>query len=184
MPSIIESIRSEYLRYKRLAESAIDQLDESDIVAAGPNSIATICWHISGNLKSRFTDFLTSDGEKPWRQRDTEFEERQVSKMELMQTWEVGWRVLFATLDAMSDDDLATTITIRQAPMPAHQALARSLAHISYHVGQIVYAARELRGDAWQFLSISPGGTDAYNRNPDKETGETHAAGLGLSTPG
>lgn len=180
MSSIIDSIRSEFLRYKRLAESAIDQLDESDVVAPGPNSIATICRHISGNLRSRFTDFLTSDGEKPWRQRETEFEERQVSKMELMQRWEEGWTVLIATLEAMSDDDLAATITIRRTPMPAHQALARSLAHISYHVGQIVYAAREIRGDAWQFLSIPPGGTEAYNRNPDRETGDTHAAGLGL----
>ena len=96
-----------------------------------------------------------------------------------MQKWEEGWGVLFATLESMSDDDLAATITIRQTPMPAHQALARSLAHITYHVGQIVYAAREIRGDAWQFLSIPPGGTDAYNRNPDRETGTAHADGLG-----
>jgi hypothetical protein len=82
----------------------------------------------------------------------------------------------------MSDDDLSATITIRKTPMPAHQALARSLAHISYHVGQIVYAAREIRGDAWQFLSVPPGGTEAYNRNPTMETGDTHAADLGTST--
>src|SRR6187401_3193597 len=102
MTSIIDSFRGEYLRYKALAEAAIAQLDEAELSAEGSssaNSVAMICWHISGNLRSRFTDFLTTDGEKPWRHRDEEFEERQVTKEALFQKWNAGWDVLVTTLD-------------------------------------------------------------------------------------
>src|SRR5580658_4967996 len=97
MNSIVESIRSEYLRYKQLAEGAIGQLSDADLSVAGPNdgnSIAVICWHVSGNLRSRFTDFLTSDGEKPWRLRDEEFQARSVTRAELMAKWDGGWEAL------------------------------------------------------------------------------------------
>src|SRR6266404_2043866 len=107
MASIIDSIRAEYLRYKALAEGAIDQLDDADLSAPGPNggnSIAVICWHISGNLMSRFTDFLTSDGEKPWRQREEEFRARTVTKAELLAKWEEGWAALLGALTDLTDD--------------------------------------------------------------------------------
>jgi uncharacterized damage-inducible protein DinB len=167
--AIIQSIRAEYLRYKNLGEKATAQLDGAALSATpqgGGNSIATICWHLSGNFRSRFTDFLTSDGEKPWRKRDEEFEPRAVSRDELLEKWEQGWRVLLEALDGLTDADLERTVTIRNQPFSVTEALLRSLAHASYHVGQIVYAAKMARGDQWEYLSIPPGQSDQYNQNP------------------
>jgi uncharacterized damage-inducible protein DinB len=169
MSSIVESIKAEYLRYKALAEGAIDQLDEGDLSRDGPNggnSIAVLCWHVSGNLKSRFTDFLGSDGEKPWRQREEEFRGRSVSRAELRQKWEDGWKALLDTLSSLTDDDLRKTVTIRQLPLLVHEALHRSLSHTSYHVGQIVYVAKGFSGGNWKYLSIAPGQSDTYNKAP------------------
>jgi uncharacterized damage-inducible protein DinB len=167
--TIIDSIRAEYLRYKALAEAAIDQLDEEQLSEAGPNggsSVAVICWHVSGNLGSRFTDFLTSDGEKPWRQREEEFQTRTVSREELLRKWAEGWDTLLGALSTLSDEQLHVTVTIRGQPLKVHEALHRSLAHVSYHVGQIVYLAKSLRGADWRYLSIPPGKSDAYNQAP------------------
>jgi uncharacterized damage-inducible protein DinB len=181
MASITESIRAECLRYKALAEAAITQLSEAELSAAGAtgdNSIAVICWHLSGNLRSRFTDFLASDGEKPWRQREEEFQRRTVTRRELLERWDQGWNVLLATLDTLTDEQLELTITIRRQPMLVHEALHRSLAHIAYHTGQIVYIGKSLRGKDWQYLSIPPGKSDAYNQNPVSERAAAHAARL------
>lgn len=169
---MIESITAEFRRYKLLAEGAMAQLNEAQLCQQGPsggNSIAVICWHVAGNLRSRFTDFLTSDGEKPWREREEEFAERAVSREVLLARWEEGWRVLLATLAELTDADLDRGVAIRQQPLKVHEALHRSLAHISYHVGQIVYVAHAFRGEGWKYLSIPPGGTAAYNRNPTRE---------------
>jgi hypothetical protein len=179
--SIVESVRAEYLRYKTLAESAIDQLDESDLSREGPNggnSIAVICWHVAGNLKSRFSDFLTSDGEKPWRQREEEFRARTVSREQLLAKWQDGWKVLLDTLNGLTDDDLDKTVTIRQQPLIVHAALHRSLAHTCYHVGQIVYVAKGFRGSNWKYLSIPPGQSDSYNQAPKYETAAAQQAAL------
>jgi uncharacterized damage-inducible protein DinB len=165
MTGIIKSFRGEYLRYKALAEAAIAQLDESDLSvtdSSGSNSIAVICWHIAGNLRSRFTDFLTSDGEKPWRHRDEEFEERQVTREALLQKWNAGWDVLVKALDALTDEHVHATVTIRGQSMTVHEALSRSLAHLSYHVGQIVYIAKALRGEHFTSLSIPRGASDTF----------------------
>jgi len=181
MASIIDSIRAEYLRYKALAEGAIDQLDDADLSASGPNggnSIAVICWHISGNLMSRFTDFLTGDGEKPWRQREEEFRARTVPRSELLSKWNEGWDVLLATLATLSDEILQDTVTIRGQHLLVHEALHRSLAHLSYHVGQIVYVAKSMRGRDWKYLSIPPGKSDAYNQAPKFERPAAHQAEL------
>ena len=181
MTTVVESIRDEFLRYKALAEAAIAQLGDADLSAAGQNggnSIAIICWHLSGNLRSRFTDFLTSDGEKPWRKRDEEFEPRAVTREELLAKWQAGWDVLLPALESLTDARLATTVTVRQQPMLVHEALHRSLAHLAYHVGQIVYLAKALRGAEWSYLSIPPGQSDAYNRNPTGERPAAHAATL------
>lgn len=172
MKQLIDSIRGEYVRYKKLAEDAMAQLDEASLAASGPNggnSIATICWHMSGNLASRFTDFLAADGEKPWRRREEEFYARNVTRDELLAKWAQGWEVLFRALDGLSDADLGCTVTIRQQPLRVDEALHRSLAHTSYHVGQIVYLAKGMRGRDWRYLSIPPGMSDAYNAAPDKE---------------
>lgn len=167
MASIVDSIRAEYLRYKQLAEKSIEQLDDSQLSASGPNggnSIAVICWHLSGNLRSRFTDFLTSDGEKPWRHRDEEFVDRTVTRSEFLEKWQHGWKVLLDTLTGLTDDDLNQSVTIRREPMQVHQALQRSVAHTAYHVGQIVYIAKALRGGEWKYLSIPPGQSENWGR--------------------
>jgi hypothetical protein len=171
---IISSIKYEYLRYKKLGEGAINQTPEdglNKLYCDDNNSISVIVAHISGNLNSRFTDFLTTDGEKPWRKRDTEFEKRDLTKSELLQLWDDGWVVLLTTLDELSDDDLGKTITIREKELTVADALHRSLAHVSYHVGQIVYIARMIVGKEWKSLSIPRGGSNTYNQNPDKEKG-------------
>ena len=178
---IIESIRAEYLRYKALAEASIDQLDDRHLAAAGPNgglSIATACWHVSGNLRSRFTDFLTTDGEKPWRKRDEEFEARSVTRTELLAKWQQGWEALLTTLAALSDTQLGEPVTVRGEQLKVYEALHRSLAHTSYHVGQIVYLAKSFSGAEWKYLSIPPKGGEAYHRNLASQSAAAHAAAL------
>ena len=171
MRTIIASIEGEYRRYKKLGEDAIRQLSDADLGASrdGSNSVAVIVWHIAGNLESRFTDFLTTDGEKPWRDRDSEFVARRVSQKELLARWEKGWDVLLRTLATLNDGDLGREVKIRQVPLNILEALHRSLAHTSYHVGQIVFLAKMFRGDAWTSLSIPPGQSAAYNQKPAME---------------
>jgi hypothetical protein len=165
MRDLIGSIRGEYERYKALGEGAVRQAQDQELSLPGPNgsnSLAVICWHVSGNLRSRFTDFLTSDGEKPWRNRDEEFDERAVSRADFLAKWNEGWSVLFAALDGLTDDHLRDTVTIRGQALKVHEALHRSLAHTAYHVGQMVYIAKALRGDAWSTLSIARGTSGSY----------------------
>lgn len=166
MPTIIDSIRAEFARYRTLAERSFEQLRDEELSQAGPgggNSIAIICWHVSGNLRSRFTDFLTTDGEKGWRRRDEEFLPREVGRTELLEKWNGGWRVLEETLATLTDDHLPQRVTIRTQPMTVHEALHRALAHLSYHVGQIVYLAKARRGGDWKTLSIPRGASEAVN---------------------
>jgi len=173
MPSVIEAIRDEYLRYKHLGEAAIRQLKDDQLsatTAANDNSVATIVWHIGGNLRSRFTDFLTTDGEKPWRDRDSEFLQRTTTQGELLDFWNQGWAVLLGTLDGLTDDDLFRNVVIRGQQLTVIEALQRSLAHASYHVGQIVFLAKGLRGSEWTYLSIPPGKSKSYNQNPTLES--------------
>ena len=187
MTTIIESIRAEYLRYKALAEAAIEQSSDADLSDPGPgegNSIAVICWHLSGNLQSRFTDFLSTDGEKPWREREEEFRARTVTRSELTSKWDQGWNSLLGTLETLRDDQLSATVTIRGQPLLVHEALLRSLAHLSYHVGQIVYIAKSLRGNEWKYLSIPPGQSDAYNRNPTLEKAAAHRDAISNESSG
>jgi hypothetical protein len=146
--------------YKKLAERGIAQCpDESLFTILDPqsNSIAIIVKHMAGNMRSRWTDFLTSDGEKPDRNRDTEFEEPPKTRAELMEMWERGWRLLFGALEPLNDADLTRTITIRTEPHSVMQAINRQVAHYSYHVGQIVFLARHFAGDKWQTLSVPRG---------------------------
>ncbi len=157
MRELIGSLEREYRRYKAYAEATFDQLSDEQLAhvpAAEGNSVAVLVWHVSGNLKSRFTEFLTTDGEKPWRQRESEFDERRVSQTELRAKWDEGWGVLFAALGSLADADLAKTVAIRGESMPVHEALHRSLAHTSSHVGQIVLLGKTLRGAGWRTLTI------------------------------
>jgi len=172
--AVIASIESEYQRYKSMGEKTIDQLSHEELVVRGSAeslSIATIVWHVAGNLQSRFTDFLTSDGEKPWRHRETEFEERQVDREELVEKWEAGWQALFDALEPLTDEHLTQSITIRGVPLTVCEALHRSLAHASYHVGQMTYIGKMLKGEEWMYLTIPPGGSSDYNQNPALEKG-------------
>jgi hypothetical protein len=172
MRTVVASIEGEFRRYKQLADGAMGQLSTEELGwRRGPteNAIATIVHHIGGNLKSRFTDFLTSDGEKPWRERDREFVDGPVDRDELAATWESGWTTLFSALAPLGDGQLGDTVTIRGQGMLVIEALHRSLAHIAYHVGQIVFVAKGIRGADWTYLSIPPGKTAEYNRNPTRE---------------
>lgn len=172
MRTVLSSIESEYRRYRRLGEEAFRQLDAVALSRRPPgdgNSVAMLVWHLSGNLASRFTDFLTSDGEKPWRNRESEFAARAVTPAEVLAKWEEGWAVLFGTLAGLADDDLPRTVRLRGQEWTVLDALHRSLAHAAYHVGQIVFLARSLRGDQWEWLTIPPGKSEEYNRNPTRE---------------
>lgn len=171
---VIESIEGEYRRYKSLGEGVIEQLGQEELVVHGSPeslSVATLVWHVSGNLESRFTDFLTSDGEKPWRQREAEFEDRRAGRDQVIEKWARGWGVLFEALELLTDDDLDRSITIRGVALTVCEALHRSLAHASYHVGQMTYIGKMLRGEEWTYLSIPPGGSVAYNADPTLEKG-------------
>jgi uncharacterized damage-inducible protein DinB len=170
MRQVVSSIEGEWRRYKALGEGAFRQLRDEEIGRAGTgdgNSVAVIVWHIAGNLKSRFQDFLTSDGEKPWRRRDTEFEPRlNITRAELMEKWNDGWTTLFAAIEPLQDNDLSRTVTIRGEQFPVHDVLLRLVTHTSYHVGQIVYLAKAFRGSEWRSLSIPLGKSEEFNRNP------------------
>jgi hypothetical protein len=173
MKDMLSAIEGEWRRYQILGDRALQQVRDDELARYGPgegNSVAVIVWHIAGNHKSRFTDFLTSDGEKPWRHRDSEFLPRDgVTRAEVMATWNEGWRVLFDALEPLTDDDLSRNVVIRGELFRVHEALLRLLAHTSYHVGQIVYLAKSFRGNEWEYLTIPPGKSEEYNRNPAHE---------------
>ena len=168
MRDIVSSIEGEWRRYKALGEAAIRQVHDDELGRdAGGNSIAIVVWHIAGNLKSRFTDFLDSDGEKPWRNRDSEFDDRSnATRTELLDKWNSGWSALFAALEPLSDEDLSRSVIIRGVQYRVHEALQRAVAHTSYHVGQIVFMAKGFRGTEWKSLSIPRGKSEEYNQNP------------------
>ena len=166
MRGIVKSIEEEYLRYKKLGDEALAQVADADLSRAPSghdNSLAVLVWHIAGNLESRFTDFRTSDGEKPTRDRDSEFVPRDVTRVEVVDKWEQGWLPLLGALKDVIDADLAATVVIRTQPLRIDQALHRSLAHTAYHVGQMVYLAKMWVGDRWSSLSIPLGQSKAFN---------------------
>lgn len=172
MRDIMTSIEGEYRRYRSLGERTMDQLSADQLLARpseASNSVATLAWHISGNLESRFTDFLTTDGEKPWRQREDEFAVRDATPEEIRAKWDRGWNVLMETLAAMNDDDLSRVVKIRGVELTVSDALLRSVAHTASHVGQMTYQGKVLAGGAWAWLSIAPGGTAEYNQDPSLE---------------
>jgi hypothetical protein len=168
MRTVIGSIEDEYKRYKALGEGAMQQLSESQLCESPPgsgNSVEMIVWHISGNFRSRFTDFLTTDGEKPGRNRESEFAARSVSREELMRIWNEGWEVLFGALSGLDDGHLSQRVVIRWQSLSVLAALHRSLTHVSYQIGQLVFLAKMLKGSDWHYLSIPPGQSEKYNRD-------------------
>jgi len=160
---------------KQLGDRAIGQLPAQGFQwrpEPESNSIGIIIRHMSGNMISRWTDFLTSDGEKPYRNRDTEFEgfgEEDGAPASILARWEQGWAVLLDTLRSLTPDDVLRTVTIRSEPHTVLQAIHRQIAHYGYHVGQIVYAAKAFQSSNWQSLSIPKGGSEAFNRQRSEE---------------
>jgi uncharacterized damage-inducible protein DinB len=153
--------------YKKLGERAMAQCSDEalfTILDTESNSIAIIVKHMAGNMRSRWTDFLTTDGEKPDRNRDTEFDEPPRTRTELMELWERGWKLLLSALEPLSDADLTRTITIRTEPHSVTQAINRQIAHYSYHVGQIVFLSRHFAGDKWQTLTIPKKKSAEFNK--------------------
>jgi hypothetical protein len=151
---------------KDLAERAVAQLDDAQLrIALHPetNSALVIMKHVAGNLLSRWTDFLTSDGEKPWRNRDDEFVDTFTSRRELMEYWQKGWTCLIDALDSLRPADMDATVTIRGEQLSVPLAISRSLSHCGYHVGQIVLISRILVGEGWTTLTIPKGGSKQHN---------------------
>jgi hypothetical protein len=152
---------------KSLTEKAIAQISNDDLQKVLPgfdHSISILMKHISGNLVSRWTNFRTEDGEKPWRNRDQEFVDEFTSREEIMECWQKGWEVFDRAMHSISDDDIDMIIYIRNEGHTLHEAAERTLSHISYHTGQIVMLAKNFAGDQWNSLSIPKGKTDEYNR--------------------
>ena len=157
----------QYRRYKEYAERAAAQVSDEDFFRTldpESTSIAVIMKHLAGNHRSRWRDFLTSDGEKPDRRRDGEFQVHDEGRPAIEARWQEAWQITFESLESLSEGDLQRTITIRGEPHSVLQAVARNLTHLAYHVGQIVWLARHFAGPSWQTLSIPRGKSEEYNR--------------------
>ncbi len=153
--------------YKDLGDKTFAQLKDEDLhftPNAESNSIALIIQHTAGNMLSRWTDFLTTDGEKDWRNRDTEFEEQNLTTQQLIDFWQKGWDCLFNSLHALTEEDLLKTIYIRSEGLLVIDAINRQMAHYPYHVGQIIYLAKVIKNEEWQNLSIAKGHSEKFNR--------------------
>jgi hypothetical protein len=163
----LQDIAEQLRKLKDLADRAVAQVRDEDLFTVldpESNSLAHLLQHVGGNLRSRFTDFLTSDGEKPDRDRDSEFELKEgTARADLLARWEDGWGILLAAIAELSEDDLTKTVLIRAEPHTVVRAIDRSLTHIAYHVGQIVFLAKHLASASWQTLSVPRGGSRAFN---------------------
>ncbi|TXH58394.1 MAG: DUF1572 domain-containing protein [Bacteroidia bacterium] len=164
----LESAIKQFNDYKELGEKTFAQLQESDFYYQPneyTNSLAQQITHLHGNMLSRWTHFLTEDGEKDWRKRDAEFELEKLSLSELMDLWDEGWSCLLDTLQQLTSDDLNATVYIRTKPLKVVEAIHRQLTHYAYHVGQIVHIGKTIKSNEWQSLSIPIGGSQAYNQH-------------------
>ena len=153
--------------YKRLAERGMEQVSDEQLFAvldSEMNSIGVTVKHLAGNMRSRWTHFLNSDGEKPDRKRDSEFEDPPETRAALMKLWEEGWSHVFAALQPLSDADLERTVQIRGEPHSVMQAINRQIAHYAYHCGQIVFLAKHLQATRWKSLSVPRGRSEEFNR--------------------
>lgn len=163
----LESIKKQFQFYKSLGEKTFDQLSEEDLFwqyNEESNSIAIIVNHLWGNMKSRWTDFLSSDGEKDWRNRDLEFESVIKTKAEMLEKWNDGWNCLFEALDSINKENFQTKVYIRNQEHSIIEAVNRQFAHYSYHIGQIVYIGRMIIGREWKSLSIPKGDSQQFNQ--------------------
>jgi hypothetical protein len=174
----VSAILNAFEANKRLADRAVEQVPDDKLHAAldaNTNSIAVIMKHVAGNLASRWTDFLAADGEKPWRNRDGEFVDSFGSRAELLEFWERGWACLRQALAGLKREDLEKTVLIRGEPHSVPLALARSLGHTCYHIGQVVQVARIHAGEKWNNLTIARGGSELFNRANWGQAGKSHS---------
>jgi hypothetical protein len=164
----LEEARRQFRGHKRLAEGAIAQLRDEELFVTldrESNSVAILVKHLAGNMRSRFTNFLTSDGEKPDRHRDQEFElTDKTTRADVMRWWEDGWACVFAAIDSLKAEDLTRTVFIREEPHSVLQAVNRQIAHYAYHCGQIVFLAKHFRSSDWKSLSVPRGMSEEFNR--------------------
>lgn len=176
--SYLESIIKQFQYYKLLGDKAFAQLNHEELhkeFAEDSNSISIIVKHISGNMLSRWTNFITEDGEKTWRHRDAEFEDTYTTKDELLNAWNKGWECLFDAITQLKDDQLEQLIYIRNQGHTVTEAINRQLSHYAYHIGQIVFLGKLIKGKEWQSLSIPKGKSLDYNKEKfDKEKGKRH----------
>ena len=174
----LESSKKQFMYYKSLGEKAMSQLNEEQLfiqLNEDSNSIASIVKHLSGNMLSRWTDFLTSDGEKEWRNRDAEFDNDLTTREQVMTIWNKGWDCLLNTLNSLSETDMQTIIYIRNEGHTAEEAIIRQLCHYPYHVGQMVFAAKALKETHWDTLSIAKNKSKDFNADKfSKEKGRRH----------
>lgn len=164
----LKNIKQQFEYYKYLGDKTFEQLSDADInwqYNEESNNIAIIVKHIVGNMLSRWTDFLTSDGEKEWRHRDTEFENPTKTKKELIEIWEKGWKCLFDTINSLEEKDLDTIIFIRNQGHTVLEAINRQLCHYPYHIGQLVYVAKMIKNDEWETLSVARNKSSEYNKD-------------------
>lgn len=171
----LDEVLAQYRRLKDLCERAVAQVSDEDLfrpLDRNPASIASLMKHLGGNHRSRFRDFLTTDGEKRDRHRDEEFVVDGETPASIRERWDEGWGILFGALDALEPVDLERTVTIRGEPHSVVQALQRSLTHLAYHTGQIVHLARNFAGERWQTLSVPIGGSEAHNRQMQEKWGD------------
>lgn len=164
--ALLQSAIKKFNGQKSLGEKTFAQLDEKDLFfkpSKESNSIAVIVQHMSGNMLSRWTNFLIEDGEKPWRERDKEFEDVLTTKDEVILAWNAGWRRVLNTLELLQPEDLMKTITIRSEPLLVVDAIIRQVDHYGYHVGQIVYIGRMIKDETWQSLSIPKNKSKDFN---------------------
>ncbi len=165
--SYLEDSIALFRYYKKMAEGAIEQVTDEQLFATldeEMNSIAIIVKHMTGNMRSRWTNFLTSDGEKPDRNRDTEFAAPPATRADLMQSWNDAWERVFEALTPLSDADLGRTVTIRGEPHSVMQAINRQIAHYAYHCGQIVFLAKHFKASEWKSLSVPRNKSAEFNR--------------------
>ncbi len=168
----LEEARKQFRGHKRMGEAAMAQLrDEDFFVTLDPesNSVAILVKHLAGNMRSRFTNFLTTDGEKPDRFRDREFETADLkTRADVMRVWEDGWAVVLGTIESLKPEDVMKTVTVRGEPHTVMQAINRQIAHYAQHTGQIVFLAKHLRSSEWKTLSVPRGKSEEFKTVPPK----------------
>jgi hypothetical protein len=165
--SYVQDSLSLFRYYKKLAESAMEQVSDKQLFTAldeEMNSIAIVAKHMAGNMRSRWTDFLNTDGEKPDRNRDSEFVEPPASRDELMKTWDRSWNCVFSAVEPLSDADLERKVMIRNEPHSVMQAINRQIAHYAYHVGQIVFLAKHFKASQWKSLTVPKNKSGEFNQ--------------------